>query len=381
MRSISFIPTSLCKTLAVAALAAFCGCAGSRSSVSLGEKQLAVVGESFGTQWTGIAMSRTGRRFVSSPNWHDGHNWSVAELKPDGSVTPYPDLFWNRFDARLSLPPSSQFVCVQSVYVDAADRLWVLDPASPKLAGVVPGGPKLVQFDLTTDRAVRVIPFDDSIAPKASYLNDVRIDVRQNVAYVSDSGLGAIVVVDLESGNARRVLADDPRTKAEDIVPIIEGRELRFSSGPNAGKVPQIHSDGIALSTDGEWLYWQALTARTLYRVPTNVLRDPTSTNERITAAVKSLGPSVMTDGMEIDSRGALYFTALEKGAIMTRAPDGQMRTVANDPRIIWPDSFAFGPGNSLYFTTAQINRTSWFSPGGTMPTSPYFVFQIPVAR
>lgn len=120
---------------------------------------------------------------------------------------------------------------------------------------------------------------------------------------------------------------------------------------------------------------------RTLYRVPTDVLREPTSTDERIASAVKSLGPSVMTDGMEIDSRGTIYFTALEKGAIMTRTPDGLMQTIASDPRIIWPDSFAFGPDSSLFFTTAQINRTSWFSPGGTMPTTPYFVFRIPIAR
>lgn len=373
--------TPLCHTISLAAAASLSGCAGTRNSALPGEKPLAVVGESVGTQWTGIAVSKTDRRFVSSPNWHDGHGWSVAELKADGSVTPYPDLFWNRFDERLSLPPASQFVCVQSVYVDAADRLWVLDPASPKLAGVIPGGAKLVQFDLTTDRVVRVIPFDDSVAPKASYLNDVRIDVPRNTAYITDSGLGAIVVVDLETGKARRLLAGDPRTKAEDIVPIIEGRELRFSGGPNAGKVPQIHSDGIALSTNGEWLYWQALTARTLYRVPTDVLRDPTSTDERIAGAVKSLGPSVMTDGMEIDSRGTLYFTALEKGSIMTRTPDGLMQTIASDPRILWPDSFAFGPDNSLFFTTAQINRTSWFSPGGTMPSSPYFVFRIPLGR
>jgi sugar lactone lactonase YvrE len=356
-------------------------CAGTNTSVPIQDKPLAAVAESFGQQWTGIAVSKAGRRFVNSPNWHDGHVWSVAELKPDGSLTPYPDLLWNRFDARLGLSPASRFICVQSVYIDAADRLWVLDPASPKMAGVVSGGAKLVQIDLATDRVIRVIPFDDATAPKASYLNDVRIDVPRNVAYITDSGLGAIVVVDLESGSSRRVLADDPRTKAEDIVPIIEGRELRFSGGPNAGKVPQIHSDGIALSADGEWLYWQALTARTLYRVPTDVLRDPSSPNNRIASAVKSLGPSVMTDGMEIDSQGTVYFTALEKGAIMTRTPDGLMQTIASDPRIIWPDSFAFGPENSLYFTTAQINRTSWFSPGGTMPSTPYFVFRIPAAR
>ncbi|MBX3387915.1 MAG: SMP-30/gluconolactonase/LRE family protein [Phycisphaeraceae bacterium] len=360
------------------ALGTIAGCAGLESGSLADEDRVKAVAESFGVQWTGLAVSKAGRRFVSSPNWHDGHYWSVAELKPDGSPAPYPDQFWNRFDERLGIPPGDQFVCVQSVHIDSSDRLWVLDPASPKFAGVIPGGAKLVQFDLATDRAARIIHFDDAIAPKNSYLNDVRIDVARDTAYITDSGLGAIVVVDLQTGKARRLLADDPRTKAEDIVPVIEGRELRYSTGPETGQVPKINADGIAISSDGQWLYWQALTARTLYRIPTDVLRDPTSSDERISAAVKSLGPSVMTDGMEIDSRGTLYFTALEKGSIMTRTPDGLMQTIARDPRIIWPDSFAFGSDGSLYFTTSQINRTSRFSPRGTMPASPYFVFRLP---
>ncbi|MBX3379942.1 MAG: hypothetical protein KF805_07590 [Phycisphaeraceae bacterium] len=380
MHRLSRFPIGPVMSLSLLALVCVQGCAGTGGASDSSDRP-GVVAESFGVQWTGVAVSKTGRRFVCSPNWHDGHLWSVAELNADGRPIPYPDLLWNRFDRRLGNSAANQFVCVQSVYVDSADRLWALDPASPRLAGVVPGGAKLVQFDLLNDRAVRTILFDASVAPEKSYLNDVRIDVPRHVAYITDSGLGAIIVVDLETGQARRVLADDPRTKAEDIVPVIEGRELRFSGGPDAGKVPQIHSDGIALSTDGEWLYWQALIGRTLYRIPTAVLRDPTSSDDRISAAVKSLGPSVMTDGMEIDSRGTLYFTALEKDTIMTRTPDGLMSTIASDPRIIWPDSFAFGPGGSLYFTTAQINRTSWFSPRGTMPSTPYFVFRIPVGH
>lgn len=375
LRVINLLATPLLSLIALS------GCAGFNDVPLADEGRVKAVAESFGVQWTGVAVSKTGRRFVSSPNWHDGHYWSVAELKPDGSPSPYPDQYWNRFDARLGIPPGDQFVCVQSVHVDSSDRLWVLDPASPRFEGVIPGGAKLIQFDLATDRAARIIHFDDSIAPKGSYLNDVRIDVARDTAYITDSGLGAIIVVDLGTGRSRRLLAGDPRTKAEDIVPVIEGRELRYSTGPRTGQVPKINADGIALSTDGEWLYWQALTARTLYRIPTGVLRDPTSNEERIAAAVQSLGPSVMTDGMEIDSRGTLYFTALEEGSIMTRTPDGLMQTIARDPRIIWPDSFAFGSDGSLYFTTSQINRTSWFSPRGTMPASPYFLFRIPSVR
>ena len=52
------------------------------------------------------------------------------------------------------------------------------------------------------------------------------------------------------------------------------------------------------------------------------------------------------------------------------------VQTLVQDPRIAWPDSFALGAGKDLYFTTAQIHRTAWFTEGGTMPTTPYLVFK-----
>lgn len=347
---------------------------GTRSTPALTE-----VAKSRDVQWTGVAASREGRIFVNSPNWHDGHTWSVAELQQDGSLKNYPNDAWNGPDWASS--PANRFVCVQAVYVDKRDRLWVVDPGSPKLAGVVPGAPKLVQIDLKTNQVADAFFFDETIAPKQSYLNDVRIDTDRGFAYLTDSGLGAIIVLDLNTRQARRLLASDERTKAEPIVPVIGGRELRFSGGPNKGEVPKIHSDGIALSTDGEYLYWQALIGRTLYRIPTAVLRDPEFPETRLGVKVQNMGQTVMTDGMEIDADGILYFTALEKDAIVIRRPDRSLETLVQDPRIGWPDSFAFGPRDRLYFTTAQINKTSWFSPDGSMPNTPYLLFRTGKAR
>jgi DNA-binding beta-propeller fold protein YncE len=83
--------------------------------------------------------------------------------------------------------------------VDPNDALWVLDPAAPKMQDPVPGGPKLIKIDLKTNRVVQTIPFGEEIAPKKGYLNDVRIDTNTATAYITDSGKGAIVVVDLKN--------------------------------------------------------------------------------------------------------------------------------------------------------------------------------------
>ncbi|SDY89868.1 Major royal jelly protein [Modestobacter sp. DSM 44400] len=48
---------------------------------------------------------------------------------------------------------------VQSIVVDPADRLWLLDTGSPMFAPTEHGGPKLVCVDLTTDEVGQTILF------------------------------------------------------------------------------------------------------------------------------------------------------------------------------------------------------------------------------
>src|SRR5215218_6149829 len=107
-------------------------------------------------QVTGVTVSKTGRVFVNFPYWSGDHRISVAEVTKDGMTHPYPDDYWNRKEGN----PRERFVCVQSVYVDDQDFLWVLDPAAPMLEKVVQNGPKLVKIDLTKNQPVQTILFD-----------------------------------------------------------------------------------------------------------------------------------------------------------------------------------------------------------------------------
>jgi sugar lactone lactonase YvrE len=350
-----------------------------RTRVLRPETPLAAIGpvqrvlESRGVQWTGLAITNDRRTFVSFPRWAGPLAMSVAEVITDAQgrsrLSPYPDLAWNAWRENGPLAASAAFVCVQALHADG-DRLFILDPGSPGLAGTVPGAPKLVFVDLRTDTVARVYRFDESIAPKNSYLNNLRVDRRWQYAYITDSGTGAIITLDLQSGKATRLLADHPSTKAEpDVIPTVGGKPWL---GPD-GKVPQVHADGIALSRDGQHLYWQALTARTLYRIKTAWLRDPQGPPP--VELLGTRGGSVLTDGMEIDAAGNLYFTALERDAIIRRAPDGTYTPVAQGPELAWPDSFAWHPDGSLHVTTAQIHRTPPFAPA--MPLEPYRVLRI----
>jgi Gluconolactonase len=328
------------------------------------------------TQMTGVAVSGRGRTFVNSPYWSDAHRGSVFEVTGDRPAMAYPNSRWNqRWTDDAGLNPARTFICVQSVYVDPENpqTLWILDPASPKFGGVVPGGAKLVAVDLRTDIVQRVFVFDSTTAPPGSYLNDVRVSADQERAYITDSNLGGLVVVDLLDGSARRVLDDHPSTAADTsyVLRVGDG-ELRTADG----SVPQIASDGLALSPNGESLYYHALTGAHLYRVPTAALNDPDRPADRLAAQVEDLGETGVTDGMIAGPDGTIYHTALEDDAIVGWHPERGLDTLITDARLRWPDSFALGPDGDLYVTTSQIHLMPQYNDGMSQRTEPYRVFR-----
>jgi len=362
--------------LALTATALLPGCASTTPSET-GDSVSgpALVAESPDRQWTGVAwIGSSGDVIVNYPRWTDEYTNAVERVRigADGSVTrvPWPNQAMNTAPNPESLSPSERrdvLVAVQAVHTDRKGRIWILDTGNPGFAGVLEDGAKLIMVNPSTGRVERTYAFDSSIARPNSYLNDVRIDIRYERAYITDSGIGGLVVVDLDTAEARRVLDGHPSTLAEpDFTPVIGGRAF---VDPQTGQPPQIHADGIALSPDGRHLYWQALTAKTLYRVPTRALADFTVENDALIAEIENMGRTVVTDGMAFDGRGNLYFSALENDAVMYRTPTGAIRTLWSSPKVAWPDTFSYDAVRDvLYVSTAQIHRM----PGRAGPGMPW---------
>jgi sugar lactone lactonase YvrE len=97
----------------------------------------------------------------------------------------------------------------------------------------VKGGPKIVEIDLKANNVKRIFPIDADVAGPASYLNDIRIAPDGRFAYLTDSGSpGGLVVLDIQSGQAWRVLSDDPSTQFDPSVTVMtDGQPLRRSDG------------------------------------------------------------------------------------------------------------------------------------------------------
>jgi len=45
----------------------------------------------------------------------------------------------------------------------------------------------------------------------------------------------------------------------------------------------------------------------------------------------------------------------------LTEGPSGQLRTVVQDARLRWPDTFGQGPDGTLYVTTSRIPDSAFF--------------------
>ena len=328
----------------------------------------------FDHQVTGVSVSKDGRIFVNFPRWTEDTAVSVGELK-DGKVVPFPDERWNEWrNARKDeLSAIDHWVCVQSVVVGPNGNLWVVDAAAPAMAAVVQGGQKLVEIDLKTNQPARTIAFDMEVAPQGSYLNDVRFSPDGKIAYLTDSGaLGALIVVDLESGKARRLLDGDRSTQPDKSVTVTyDGKPLRRPDGRGV----EFSADGIALSPDGATLYWQAIKGKSLYGIPTSSLTGWMTSavvpgaiaDQSLAGKVETVGENGPADGLIISrADGKMYVTSPQDDAIKVRdmsAKGSALTTLIQDKRLRWPDTFAEGPDGTIYVTTSRIQDSAFYRP------------------
>jgi sugar lactone lactonase YvrE len=332
---------------------------------------------------TGVAVSRAGRVFLCAPRWGDPVAATVVELR-DGAAVPFPDAA----TAGVEGDPATRLVSVQSVVVDAADRLGALDTG---VAGgrAEAGGAKLVGWSLAGGAPAApavTVRFPAEVMVPGTYLNDVRVDTRRGVAgtaYVTDSsaaGPNGILVVDLATGAVRRRLAGHPSVRPDpSFMPVVEGHPLRYRRADGRSAPFAVGADGIALSSDGATLYYCPLSARRLYAVATAVLADPVTGDEAVAAAVQDLGDKPASDGLETDAAGRLYATAYELDAILVRATDGAWGPLVRDARLLWPDTVAVAASGHLYVVANQLHRQPALQGGTDHRRPPYLVARVPI--
>lgn len=314
-----------------------------------------------------IAVSSDSRIFFS---FHPSAepDIKVAELV-NGSPVPFPD------------PASQQerdqapfFDTVLSLRIDRQNRLWTLDHAA-----FGQGQPRLLAFDLSSGKLVHHYDFPADIAGFGSFLNDFQVDADGETIYIADTGLPApivggapaLIIYRVATRSARRVLDGDASVQPSSLTVRVDGEDLAEYGVPI-----HIGVDSIALDRRGEWLYFGAVNAETLYRIRTEHLLDEALGKKALAESVVPFAPKTMSDGITTDNAGNVYISDMEYSAVHIIGQDRKLQTLLKDPKFRWPDGFSFGPDGWLYFTCSDLMNVIGKSTSHIEAHAPYQIFR-----
>ena len=139
-------------------------------------------------------------------------------------------------------------------------------------------------------------------------------------------------------------------------------------------------ADGIAISNDGETLYYCPINGTKLYAVSTAMLRDRSKSDSQVAATVHIVTGKMPSDGLESDAAGNVYMTDPVTDSIHRWNPStGLTETLAHDPRILWPDTMSLASDGYLYFTSNQLHRQPTMHNGHDERQKPYQLFRLKV--
>jgi len=278
----------------------------------------------------------------------------------DGAAVPYPGL---RQQAEL-------FDTVLGVAIDRQGKLWTIDHGNHGTRSA-----RLLAFDLGNGEVVHDHRLPAEIAPMGSFLQDLQVSADGRTVIIADASFWrkspAIIVYDVESATARRVLESHPSVSAEKYTIAHDGKEMRFFGGLVAlrGGI-----DGIALGP--EWLYYAALSGSSLYRIRLSDLRDPELPPTQLARRVEEYSAKPLSDGLSTDVEGNVYVTDIEHSAIFRIGEDREPRTLFRSSRIRWPDALSFGPDGWLYVADSALQEVVLQPQEYIQAHGPYAVFR-----
>jgi len=186
-------------------------------------------------------------------------------------------------------------------------------------------------------------------------LSDFQISPDGNTIYIADFSFKgnrpALIVYDVKTDTARRVLDNSTFVRGDPFSPRINGKVLFEDMTAN------MHVDSIGLDKQGEWLYFAPMAKSHLYRIKTSALRDISLTPHQLNAQIETYSKKPMSDGIALDAAGNVYVTDIEHSSIVVINTNREVRTLIRDKkRLRWPDGLDFDSEGYLYVTCSNLH-------------------------
>lgn len=223
------------------------------------------------TTTSGVSTTPDGRLFIIW-NHIDGSTGPFIGELVNGQFIPYPDEEWNLWNASdPNQDPNHHFLKPNAQRIGPDGLLWVVDNGGVENS-------KLVSFNITTNSLARVYSLENATLAESLW-DDVRFN--GNMAYLTDAGAAAIGILDLTTGQQRRVLEYSQFTTSW-FPASAEGVIRKFANG----SYQYLHVDQLEVSPDGVSLHFrtflQTSRARSKFRVPSMIQYFRTLTDKTI---------------------------------------------------------------------------------------------------
>lgn len=295
--------------------------------------------------------------------------YTVVEYK-DNVLTPFPNRELVDVDSKAAMKLDS-VLGIRS----ANGIVWMLD--NGMRSGVTP---KLVGWNIKSDKLHQVIMLPSSIAPKDAFVNDFAIDARHSHIFISDPAGGAnagLIVVNLNTGKVRRVLEGHSSLIPENIDLIIDKVPIQVKDKSGQLTRPHIGVNPITEDLNNEWVYFGPMHGHSLYRIKADDLANEKLDTKALASRIERYSDKPISDGITIDKDGNIYLGELAKNAIGVISPDRKYRRLAQNPALSWVDSFCFGSDGKLYAVVNRLHQSATLNGGILEAKPPFYLIQV----
>ncbi|KAF2765303.1 major royal jelly protein [Teratosphaeria nubilosa] len=322
---------------------------------------------------SGLSTTKDGRVFLVCQHT-DGSapNPQLVEYNiTTNTSTPYPNAAWNNYTANSTLDPGQHFISANAQRIGPDGKLYVVDAGHN-----LPYGVKVVQIDVSADSVTRIYYIGNATNSK-SHLDDIRFHNSTGFAYLTDTGSPAIIILNLETGETRRVLEDVPSTNT--FIPVsAEGHFLISSSG-----LSYVYADQLEVSPNGEHLYYQACSGG-MFRIPCSALDEAfynssMAQSSVLNTYVEPFAHTPSTGGTAIDADGNIYCSNTDNQSVLRIYPNGTMTTLVQDPRLLWVDAMWVDSQGLLWMPCPQLNRGVSYNNGTSKIVKPLNIFTLDI--